>query len=182
MLEHFCPALWGLVVVQWILGLRPVVFALVELDATYNSPFFLARFSEVLRMVGAAFADTRPRPEALAAGTPGPLEGKEGAAATAHEGEGAAPTIMELKKAADLMNCIAYEGLARYLRSESMALWCHRLQRLGFSQLRYTEGDLSRMRSEVLHLGLSVDDVGGLASVRREGNPMIFAGVWSAGI
>ncbi|GJP39711.1 hypothetical protein CLOM_g24053, partial [Closterium sp. NIES-68] len=99
-------------VLRVVHSLRPAAFALIDVDANFNSPFFLSRFREaamyytnlLLCVDAAGMSRTSPR----------------------------RVLFESCYLARDIVNVIACEGLDRMVRPERMEQWQARLERLGF--------------------------------------------------
>ncbi|CAI5479444.1 unnamed protein product, partial [Closterium sp. Yama58-4] len=147
-------------ILKWIRDLRPLLLLQVDIDLDANGPFFLSRFH-------AAFANFAAFIESFDASMPH--------AATSRF---AAETIL----ARDLMNGVACEGMNRWLRSERLEKWAHRMKAVGLEPVplgpdtvaagkQITEGKDSRFR-------LDVHAETGALQLSWRGVPMIFVAAW----
>lgn len=145
---------------QWVHALSPKVFVLIEADADFNSQFFLARFKEFLVRgvtVYEAFNSRIPErdPERVA---------------------------MEFLFSQDVANCIACEGLDRFLRMERAEQWSDRLSTLGFKGAKFPQqvwdslGVLSAIDSRI-----NVAREGEVARLQWLGVPHVFGSAWVPG-
>lgn len=102
---------------QWVHSLSPQVFVLLEGDADFNTQFFLPRFKELLLRGVTVF-------EAIDSRIP---EGDPHRGAT------------EFLFSQDVTNCIACEGLDRFLRMERAEQWGDRLSSVGFKAAKFPQ-------------------------------------------
>lgn len=159
---------------QFIRDLRPLTFVLIEVDASYNSPFFVSRFTELVHMSFAIFGLLNfPNPARSGSLFPGSNGGDPRSL------DGGLSPIFELKIALELMNIVSCEGLARSQRSETVAVWEDRLQRAGLKHVPLEEEYFGSLKSELLPFGVSLENVRGSASLRRGGSPLVFVGKWA---
>lgn len=158
-LVHSRLALCGVCTVQWVVGLRPKVFAIQENDASFSSPFFLARFSEVLRTGQASldFADH-----------------------SIHNlGEHFAALGLEQHMVLDLINCVARDGLARHQRAESAARWSERVRAFPLKSVPVEGPRLARLEIEAGKRGFNLAPVGSCLAVRWQEWPFFYTGAWT---
>lgn len=93
--------------------------------------------------------------------------------------DGGLSPIFELKIALELMNIVSCEGLARSQRSETLAAWEDRLGKAGFKHMPLEEEYFGALKSELLPYSVSLENVRGIASLRRGGSPLLFVGKWA---
>lgn len=144
--------------VQWVVSLRPKVFAIQECDASFCSPFFLARFSEVLR-AGLTCLDIADH--------------------SIHNlGEHMAALGLEMHILLDLINCVACDGLARHERAESAARWSERVRAFPLKSVPLEGPRLARLASEAAKRGFTLAPVGSCTAVRWHQWPFFYLGAW----
>ncbi|CAI5958747.1 unnamed protein product [Closterium sp. NIES-65] len=147
-------------ILKWIRDLRPLLLLQVDIDLDANGPFFLSRFH-------AAFANFAAFIESFDASMPHSASSRF-----------AAETIL----ARDLMNGVACEGMNRWLRSERLEKWVHRMRTVGLEPVplgpdtvaagrEITEGRDKRFR-------LEVHGETGALQLSWRGVPMIFVAAW----
>ncbi|CAI5489472.1 unnamed protein product [Closterium sp. Naga37s-1] len=149
-------------ILKWIRDLRPLrpLRPQVDIDLDANGPFFLSRFH-------AAFANFAAFIESFDASMPHSASSRF-----------AAETIL----ARDLMNGVACEGMNRWLRSERLEKWVHRMRTVGLEPVplgpdtvaagrEITEGRDKRFR-------LEVHGETGALQLSWRGVPMIFVAAW----
>ncbi|CAI5523566.1 unnamed protein product [Closterium sp. Naga37s-1] len=147
-------------ILKWIRDLRPLLLLQVDIDLDANGPFFLSRLH-------AAFANFAAFIESFDASMPHSASSRF-----------AAETIL----ARDLMNGVACEGMNRWLRSERLEKWVHRMRAVGLEPVHLgpdtvaagreiTEGRDKRFRLEV-HAET------GALQLSWRGVPMIFVAAW----
>ncbi|CAI5480916.1 unnamed protein product [Closterium sp. Yama58-4] len=96
-------------ILKWIRDLRPLLLLQVDIDLDANGPFFLSRFH-------AAFANFAALIESFDASMP----------------HAALPRLVaETILARDFINEVACEGMDRWLRSERLDKWVHRMKAVG---------------------------------------------------
>ncbi|CAI5489471.1 unnamed protein product [Closterium sp. Naga37s-1] len=147
-------------ILKWIRDLQPLLLLQVDIDLDANGPFFLSRFH-------AAFANFAASIESIDASMPHSATSRF-----------AAETIL----ARDLMNGVACEGMNRWLRSERLEKWVHRMRAVGLEPVplgpdtvaagkAITEGKDGRFRLEV-HAET------GALQLSWRGVPLIFVAAW----
>ncbi|CAI7866882.1 unnamed protein product [Closterium sp. NIES-54] len=147
-------------ILKWIRDLRPLLLLQVDIDLDANGPFFLSRFH-------AAFANFAAFIESFDASVP-------------HSAS--SPFAAETILARDLMNGVACECMNRWLRSERLEKWVHRMRAVGLEPVplgpdtvaagrEMTEGRDKRFRLEV-HAET------GALQLSWRGVPMIFIAAW----
>ncbi|CAI7766363.1 unnamed protein product [Closterium sp. NIES-53] len=147
-------------ILKWIRDLRPLLLLQVDADLDANGPFFLSRFH-------AAFANFAALVESFDATMPH--------AATQR-------FVAESILARDLINEVACEGMNRWLRSERLEMWVHRMRAVGLEPVplgpetvvagkEITEGKDGRFR-------LEVHGETGALQLSWRGVPLIFVAAW----
>ncbi|CAI7770365.1 unnamed protein product [Closterium sp. NIES-53] len=147
-------------ILKWIRDLRPLLLLQVDIDLDANGPFFLSRFH-------AAFANFAAFVESFDASMP----------------HAATPRFaVESILAHDFINGVACEGMNRWLRSERLEKWVHRMKVVGLEPVplgpdtvaagrEITEGKDGRFRLEV-HAET------GALQLSWRGVPMLFVAAW----
>ncbi|CAI5489470.1 unnamed protein product [Closterium sp. Naga37s-1] len=147
-------------ILKWIRDLRPLLLLQVDADLDANGPFFLSRFH-------AAFANFAALIESFDASMPH--------AATQR-------FVAESILARDFINEVACEGMNRWLRSERLEMWVHRMKAVGLEPVplgpdtvvagrEATEGRDKRFR-------LEVHGESGALQLSWRGVPLIFVAAW----
>ncbi|CAI5974367.1 unnamed protein product [Closterium sp. NIES-64] len=96
-------------ILKWIRGLRPLLLLQVENAIDANGPFFLSRFH-------ASFVNFAALVESFDCSMP----------------HAATPRfVAETILARDFLNGVACEGMNRYVRSERLGMWVHRVRAVG---------------------------------------------------
>ncbi|GJP31445.1 hypothetical protein CLOM_g12273 [Closterium sp. NIES-68] len=147
-------------VLRWIRDLHPLLLLQIDIDLDANGPFFLSRFQ-------AAFANFSAFVESFDCSMP----------------HAATPRfVAETILARDLMNGVACEGMNRWLRSERLEKWLHRMREMGLEPVaigadtvaagrEITEAKDGRFR-------LDVHGESGALQLSWRGVPMIFVAAW----
>lgn len=88
--------------------------------------------------------------------------------------------LVECFLAAELTNCVVCEGLERSVRCESLAKWRDRVRRMGLVERPFDPADLNFLARDALRRGMTMENVGGFASVRMKGSPLVFGAAWES--
>ncbi|CAI5974377.1 unnamed protein product [Closterium sp. NIES-64] len=147
-------------ILKWIRDLRPLLLLQVDIDLDANGPFFLSRFH-------AAFANFAACVESFDASMPHSTTSR---------------FIVESILARDFINGVACEGMNRWLRSERLEKWVHRMRAVGLEPVpigpdtvaagrEATEGRDKRFR-------LEVHGESGALQLSWRGVPLIFVAAW----
>ncbi|CAI5992939.1 unnamed protein product [Closterium sp. NIES-65] len=168
-------------VLRAVHALRPAAFALVDIDANFNGPFFLSRFREAAmyftNLLSCVDASGLPRSSPRRA------------------------LFESSYLARDIVNVIACEGLDRMVRPERVEQWQARLERLGFFPRAVSPNlvdkilDLAPFRvggkrrgiggaggfsGNGVEVGYDVKEKGHTVQITWNGERIIWAGLWCA--
>ena len=147
-------------VLEWIIGLRPKIVALVEQEANHNRRGFLDRFTEALFYYSAVFDS---------------LDGRQGMGQRA-----AAEAYLQR----EICNIVCCEGAARVERHELLRMWRRRMTRAGF-RAAPLGSNAFKQASMLLSLfseeGYCVNEVEGCLTLGWHSRPLISASTWAVG-
>ncbi|CAI5970514.1 unnamed protein product [Closterium sp. NIES-64] len=147
-------------ILKWIRGLRPLLLLQVENDIDANGPFFLSRFH-------ASFMNFAAFVESFDCSMP----------------HAATPRfVAETILARDFLNGVACEGMNRYVRSEQLGMWVHRMRVVGLDLVPIGPDTVAAGREATegrdKRFWLEVHAETGALQLSWRGVPLIFIAAW----